>query len=630
MKKTVKVILLTSIFVSSAIFVLYLIAFIIGKPDLNKDRYLKLYDDQNEIFYQSINNYSGQYVSLNDVSHYFQEAIVAIEDQRFYEHHGFDIIGIARALKTNITQGKTAQGASTITQQYARLLYLTNEKTWSRKIKEAFYTMQLETHLSKKEILEGYVNNVYFGHGIYGIENAAQYFFNKPARQLTLNEASMLAGVVNGPQYYSPLIDEKQAKKRQQLVLNAMVEKNYITKKQMNTVQNEKLILSTNHEIQENMSSFYYKDTVIDELENLGYYNHQYLNKGLNVYTSYHRDYQDKLNEIIKEKNITSKLQCAFVVVDPQTSKLQALIGGMDYSTSQYNRATKATRQIGSTVKPLLYYLALENGFDATTQFMCEPTTFQLDDGTSYAPQNFHNKYAYKNITLAQAIAVSDNIYAMKTHLFLGTEHLYHFLKQYDIDCKNNASLALGTVNSNIYELANIYCNIASQGSYEKIYTIDRIEDHDGNIIYQHQSQRKQTLNKNSCLELSQLLTGTFDSQFSTYLSATMATYDPDFTVACKTGSTDFDNLIVAYTKDILITGWTGYDDNQEMEKSEEKSFAKEIAMSFLQYRNDQKPLTWYKPTKSLMAIAINPLTGENDENGTVYWFKKEDYHIMA
>lgn len=630
MKKTVKVILLTSIFISSAIFVLYLIAFIIGKPDLNKDRYLKLYDDQNEIFYQSINNYSGQYVSLNDVSHYFQEAIVAIEDQRFYEHHGFDIIGIARALKTNITQGKTAQGASTITQQYARLLYLTNEKTWSRKIKEAFYTMQLETHLSKKDILEGYVNNVYFGHGIYGIENAAQYFFNKPARQLTLNEASMLAGVVNGPQYYSPLIDEKQAKKRQQLVLNAMVEQNYITKKQMNTVQNEKLILSTNHEIQENMSSFYYKDTVIDELENLGYYNHQYLNKGLNVYTSYHRDYQDKLNEIIKEKNITSQLQCAFVVIDPQTSQLQALIGGMDYSTSQYNRATKATRQIGSTVKPLLYYLALENGFDATTQFMCEPTTFQLDDGTSYAPQNFHNKYAYKNITLAQAIAVSDNIYAMKTHLFLGTEHLYHFLKQYDIDCKNNASLALGTVNSNIYELANIYCNIASQGSYEKIYTIDRIEDDEGNIIYQHQSQRKQTLNKNSCLELSQLLTGTFDSQFSTYLSATMATYDPDFTVACKTGSTDFDNLIVAYTKDILITGWTGYDDNQEMEKSEEKSFAKEIAMSFLQYRNDQKPLTWYKPTKSLMAIAINPLTGENDENGTVYWFKKEDYHIMA
>lgn len=630
MKKTVKVILLTSIFASSAIFVLYLIAFIIGEPDLNKDRYLKLYDDQNEIFYQSINNYSGQYVSLNDVSHYFQEAIVAIEDQRFYEHHGFDIIGITRALKTNITQGKTAQGASTITQQYARLLYLTNEKTWSRKIKEAFYTMQLETHLSKKEILEGYVNNVYFGHGIYGIENAAQYFFNKPAKQLTLNEASMLAGVVNGPQYYSPLIDEKQAKKRQQLVLNAMVEQNYITKNQMNTVKNEKLILATNHEIQENMSSFYYKDTVIDELESLGYYSHQYLNKGLNVYTSYHRDYQDQLNEIIKEKNITSKLQCAFVVVDPQTSKLQALIGGMDYSTSQYNRATKATRQIGSTVKPLLYYLALENGFDATTQFMCEPTTFQLDDGTSYAPQNFHNKYAYKNITLAQAIAVSDNIYAMKTHLFLGTDHLYHFLKQYDIDCKNNASLALGTVNSNIYELANIYCNIASQGSYEKIYTIDRIEDDDGNIIYQHQTQRRQTLNKTSCLELSQLLTGTFDSQFSTYLSATMADYDPDFTVACKTGSTDYDNLIVAYTKDILIAGWTGYDDNQEMEKSEEKSFAKEIAMSFLQYRNDKKALTWYKPTKNLTAIAINPLTGQNDENGTVYWFKKEDYPIMT
>ena len=630
MKKTVKIILAASIFTATSILLLYLIAFFIGKPDLNSDRYLKLYDDQNEIFYQSINNYSGQYVSLNDVSHYFQEAIVAIEDQRFYEHHGFDIIGIARAVKTNITRQKNAQGASTITQQYARLLYLTNEKTWSRKIKEAFYTMQLESHLSKKEILEGYVNNVYFGHGIYGIENASQYFFNKSARTLTLNEASMLAGVVNGPQYYSPLIDETNAKKRQLLVLNAMLENGYITKKQLNTVKKEKLILSVNHEIQENMSSFYYKDTVIDELESLGYYNNQYLNKGLNVYTTYHSEYQDVLNQSIKDKAMTSKLQCAFVVVDPQTSSLQALVGGMDYSTSQFNRATKATRQIGSTVKPLLYYLALENGFDATTQFMCEPTTFQLDDNASYAPQNFHNKYAYKNITLAQAIAVSDNIYAMKTHLFLGTEHLYHFLKQYDIDCKNNASLALGTVNSNIYELANIYTNIAAKGSYQQIYTIERIEDDEGNTLYLHEDQRRQTLSQDSCLELSQLLTGTFDSQFSTYLSATMASYDPEFTVACKTGSTDYDNLIVAYAPEVLIAGWTGYDDNTPMENSEEKSFAKEIAMSFLQYRNEKKALTWYQPTRELIAIAINPLTGQNDENGTVYWFKKEDYHVTA
>lgn len=626
MKKVVKAFLLLLIAGCSFIFLSYVIAFLCGEPDLNKDRYLKLYDDQEELFYQSINNYSGQYVSIDHVSQYFKDAIVAIEDKRFYQHHGFDIIGITRAVKTNITDGKNSQGASTITQQYARLLYLTNEKTWSRKIKEAFYTMQLESHLDKEEILEGYINNVYFGHGIYGIENASQYFFNKSAKHLTLNEASMLAGIVNGPQYFSPLINEKQSKKRQNIVLNAMYENHYITKQQMNTVKNEKLVLSTNHEIQNNMSTFYYKDTVIDELEQLGYYNNQYLNKGLNIYTSFHLDYQNKLNDFIKEKAIDTKLQCAFVVVDPQTSGLQAIIGGMDYSTSQYNRATKANRQIGSTVKPLLYYLALENGFHPTTKFMSQPTTFQLSDGSSYAPKNFHNKYAYKEVTLAQAIAVSDNIYAMKTHLFLGTDTLYHFLKQYQIDAKNNASLALGTVNTNVYNLANIYTNIASTGSYEHIYAIERIEDNEGNIIYEHNEKRKQTLDKTSCLELSQLLTGTFNSQLSTYLSATMASYDLDFQVACKTGSTDYDNLIVAYTPDILITGWTGYDDNRKIENNNEKTFSKEITIELLKYKNSVDKSSWYKLTDDLMAIAINPISGENDENGIVYWFRKEDY----
>lgn len=625
MKKIMKLILSLIIAGCSFILLVYIIAFLAGEPDLNKDRYLKLYDDQEELFYQSINNYSGQYVSIDNVSHYFKDAIVAIEDKRFYQHHGFDFIGISRAIKTNITDGKNSQGASTITQQYARLLYLTNEKTWSRKIKEAFYTMQLESHLDKEEILEGYMNNVYFGHGIYGIENASQYFFNKSARNLTLNEASMLAGVVNGPQYYSPLIDETQSKKRQNIVLQAMYENDYITKKQMNIVKNEKLVLSTNHEIQNNMSTFYYKDTVIDELEELGYYNNQYLNKGLNIYTSFHQEYQNKLNEIIKEKNIESDLQCAFVVTDPQTSQLQAVIGGKDYSTSQYNRATKANRQIGSTIKPLLYYLALENGFNPTTKFASQPTTFQLSDGTSYSPKNFHNKYAYKDVTLAQAVAVSDNIYAMKTHLFLGTDTLYNFLKHYHIDAKNNASLALGTVSTNVYNLANIYTNIASTGSYQHLYTIERIEDNEGNIIYEHKDDRKQTLDQAACLELSQMLTGTFNSQLSSYLSATMASYDLDFQVACKTGSTDYDNLVVAYTPDILIAGWTGYDDNRKMENNIEKNFSKDITVELLKYKNSIEENQWYELTDDLMAIAINPISGENDENGIVYWFKKDD-----
>ena len=600
---------------------MYLVAFCVGEPELNKDRYIKLYDDQNEIFYQSINNYSGQYVSLENVSPYFLKAIVSIEDKRFYQHHGFDYVGISRAIKTNVIKRKNSQGASTITQQYARLLYLTNEKTWSRKVKEAFFTLQLETHLSKDKILEGYVNNVYFGHGIYGIENAAQYFYKKKASELTLNEASMLAGVVNGPQYYSPLLHEKKAKQRQTLVLNAMYENNVITKSVLEATKKQTLNLAKEHSLNENMSTYYYKDTVLQELEDLGYYNNQYLNKGLNIYTSFHQKYQDTLNQLIKEKDIQTDLQCAFTVVNPKTSQLQALLGGKDYSKSQYNRALHANRQIGSTMKPLLYYLALENGFNPTTSFLCEPTTFKLENQTTYSPSNFHQKYAYKDITLAQAIAVSDNIYAVKTHLFLGTENLYNFLRNYHIKAKNNASLALGTVNTNIYNLSNIYCNIASTGKYQPIYTIEKITDHQGNLIYQHKNKRTQNLNKESCLILSQLLTGTFNKQFSTYLSATMANYQTNYTVACKTGSTDYDNLIVAYNPNILITGWVGYDDNRKMEQSEEKTITKDVAISFL--NKHIKKEAWYYPTSKLNAISINPLSGEFDENGIVYWFRK-------
>ena len=155
MRQFIKRILYCFILFFTFLLLMYIIAFCVGKPELNKDRYIKLYDDQNKIFYQSVNNYSGQYVSIDDVSPYFLKAIVAIEDKRFYSHHGFDYVGISRAIKTNVLKRKTSQGASTITQQYARLLYLTNEKTWSRKVKEAFFTLQLETHLSKKEILEG-------------------------------------------------------------------------------------------------------------------------------------------------------------------------------------------------------------------------------------------------------------------------------------------------------------------------------------------------------------------------------------------------------------------------------------------------------------------------------------------
>lgn len=625
MKKLVKIFITILASLAGVLLSLYVIAYCMGEPDLNKDRYLKLYDDNQEIYYQSINDYTGHYVTLNNVSNYFKESIVAIEDQRFYDHRGFDPIGIMRALKVNFTNQQKSQGASTITQQYARLLYLTNEKSWSRKIKEAFLTMQLETHLSKDEILEGYINNVYFGHGIYGIENAAHYYYNKSAKNLDLNESSMLAGVINGPTYFSPLNDVSAARKRQSIVLNALIDSNKITISQKQQVLDSDLNLAKSHQIDENLSNNYYKDTVIDELEQLGYYNNTYLNQGLNVYTSLNQDYQKVVEKSASEYTKDSKVETSSIVVEPYTSKVLAIIGGKDYASSQFNRATQANRQIGSTIKPLLYYSALENGFTPATTFLCEPTTFKLDDNTTYSPSNYNDKYAYKDITLAQAIAVSDNIYAIKTHLFLGTDNLASLIRKFGIkDVKSNASLALGTLNTNIYNLANMYNCIASEGKYNHLYTIEKITNNDGKVLYQHKEENKQLLQQDSCLALSQLLTSTFDSTFNTYLQATMSSYQLDNINACKTGSTDVDNLAVGYNPQVLVASWVGFDDNSKMESTNDKTVAKKTVVDVLNYTNETKEVTWYQPTNDLQQIAINSLTGDFDENGTVYWFKKD------
>lgn len=625
MKKLIKIIITILIITTSSILTLYIIAYLMGTPDLNKNRYLKLYDNNEEIYYQTINDYAGHYVSLNNVSEYFKDSIVAIEDHRFYQHRGFDPIGILRAIKTNIATQDKSQGASTISQQYARLLYLTNEKSWSRKIKEAFLTMQLETHLSKDLILEGYINNVYFGHGIYGIENAAQYFYGKSAKDLDLNESSMLAGIVNGPSYFSPLNDETNARKRQIIVLDALVSSKKITKEQKQQVINSPLNLASEHKIDENLSNYFYKDIVIDELEELGYYNNTYLNQGLNIYTTFDENYQKILEQSAENYTKDSEVETSSIVVEPYTSKILALIGGKDYALSQFNRATKAKRQIGSTIKPLLYYQAIENGFTPTTKFLNEPTTFKLEDNTTYSPSNYNNKYAYKEITLAQAIAVSDNIFAVKTHLFLGVNNLASLIKKFNIQEVNaNASLALGTLNSNVYNLANMYNTLASEGIYNHLYTIEKITNDKGDIIYQHKADNKQLLNKDSCLELSQLLTAPFDKRYSTYLQATMASYQLDNINACKTGSTDFDNLAVAYNPNILVASWVGYDDNRKMASSNDKTVAKKTVVDILNYTNEIKKSTWYKPTKNLQAIAIDPISGDFDENGIIYWFKKK------
>lgn len=603
----------------SMMVMIYGSSYLLEKPQLGQGHYIKMYDQNHQLYYQS--NQQSNDILLNDVSEDFLKSIVAIEDHRFYTHRGFDPIGILRAIKANITSGRKSEGASTISQQYARLLFLTNEKTWTRKIKEAYLTARLETHYDKDTILRGYINTVYFGHGVYGIKNAAKYYFNKSPKELDANESTMLAGVINGPEYYSPFKDIKAAKKRQKVVLDKLVQLNEMTQGEADQITNTPFIL--NQTSSSLITDYpYYKDTVIAEMKELGFYQEEYINQGLNIETTLNQDIQIKLNQTIqtqmKERN---ELEVSSIIVDSQNASVLALVGGKDYSSSQFNRATSASRQIASTIKPLLYSIALENGFSPTTKFKSEATTFQLDNGKTYTPKNYNQQYAHKDITLAQAIAVSDNIYAVKTHLFLGEQALVNKLHQFGFQhISPHPSLALGTLNTNIYKLSSIYTTFANTGTYNNVHTISKITTHHGTILYEYKNQNKQLIDQTACLILNQLLTAPFDKRYNSYASATMSSYPVKTKFAVKTGTSPYDSLCAGFNPHYTIVSWSGYDDNRDLTMSLDKRIPKVIFQTMANYL--QKEDIWYKTNDQIKQVPIDPLTGEYNEKGIIYWFK--------
>ena len=605
----------------SIVVIIYSVSYVYKKPDIGQGHYIKLYDNHGTNFYSS--NAQSNDVALKDVSKHFIASLVAVEDHRFYQHRGFDPIGIMRAIKVNMLSKDKSEGASTITQQYARLLYLTNEKTWTRKIKEALLAIRLESHYSKDEILTGYINTVYFGHGIYGIKNASSYYFNKEPSKLDLNEASLLAGVINGPSYYSPFINKAQAKKRQEVVLNRLVDNGYISKQTKEKTLQTAFNLNPNPSSSTPSSYQYYKDTVIDELRELGFYQESYINQGLNVYTSFDQNVQNKLNQCIqKELKDIKDLEIAQMITSTHNASIIALIGGKNYNDSQFNRATKAKRQVASTIKPLLYYQAIENGFKANTKFNSEKTTFQLDNGGTYTPTNFNNRYANGEITLAQAIATSDNIFAVKTHLFLGEQTLVNLLSKFNIThVSPQPSLALGAFNSNIYQMSSIYTTFANMGIYNELHTIEKITNNEGKLLYQRTDLKQQKLSQDSCLILSQLLTSTFNEKLKSYASPTMMNYKTKNTFAAKTGTSPYDSLCIGYNPNYVIAGWVGYDDNRELTGTTKTRIPKAIFQTMANYL--QKKESWYTLNNHLQAVPINPLTGEYQQNGIIYWFKK-------
>lgn len=580
--------------------------------------HITLYDRNGKIFYESNFGEAMEWTAIEDIPQRVQQAFVQVEDRRFYWHIGFDPIRMLAAFRNNLNSGGVLQGGSTITQQYAKNLFLTNEQTLQRKIEEFFYAARLEMQYGKQDILEGYLNTLYFGHGVYGVKEAASYYFNAELDDLSAAQLAMLVGVVNGPGAYSPYLHYENAVSRQRTILQVFYESGLINETEYETAKQEELILQDHSsDTTEDDIRSYYIDAVLSQINTMGLQQEQ-----LDVYTYFDPAASRALYQAIEENTDSeSELQVSAVMLEPFTSHTLAMAGGRSYTESQYNRALLSKRQIASTVKPLLYYCALRQGFTPSTTFTSQPTTFQLGNNETYAPGNYSDQYPYKDISMINAIAMSDNIYAVKTHLFLGEETLQSALAQYGLQAEANASLALGTVNLSTMELASIYNSFASEGLISEPQLIASIQSGD-EILYEDESELKQLLRRDETLMLSQLLTATYDQKNTTYAYPTMLGSAPKVKTAVKSGTSDWDSLVAGYNPQYTLAIWTGYDDNRILEK-DDLFHARKIYQSTFDtlYENHEGP--WYLISDSLEEKKVDPISGKESSSGSVYWYKK-------
>lgn len=595
--------------------ILLLSAKIAGPMDIPASRPAVFYDNSGK-FIGKWDATNRQWTNSDNMAPSIKLATLAIEDRRFFHHHGFDFQRLVQSALVDMRSLSKAQGASTITMQYAKNLFLSNDKTWLRKFSEMFYTVRLEMNESKKEILEGYLNTIYYGHGAYGVEAAAHTYFNKSAENLSLAQSSMLAGIPNGPSIYSPLLNYDLAKKRQKVVLNTMVKSGYLTKKRAETAYHSPLqLVHTDKKKAEKAP--YFQDAVRRELtERLHISQKELASGGLKVYTTLDNETQETAEFWIKHTiPDASKIQTALVALDPKTGGVVAMVGGRDYQSSSYNRAVSAKRAPGSAFKPFLYYAALQNGFTPATRLKSAPTAFTFDNGhANYAPNNFGGYYADKPITMEQALALSDNIFAVKTHLAIGMQHLVHAARQAGISSALAPipSLALGSKPVSVLELTRGYATFANEGARIQPALITRVTDRKGRTLYEWTPKKKQVLNRQTSYVLSQMMTGIFDKRLNGYTRVTGSPVAEFLThkVAAKTGSTSADSWMAGFTPDLVASVWVGYDKGETISTYPDTGYAKTIWSHFMESALEGTPKNAFKPPKGVVSVSIDPKSG--------------------
>lgn len=615
---------------------------LIYAADLNRDMRQKLENirrassvyDRNGRLVGNLYYYKRIWTSFDRFPQDVKNAVIAIEDSRFYQHNGIDLKGMTRAFLRNITPGGGMEGGSTITQQLAKIALLTSERTLTRKVQDINYALQIEKVYTKDEILELYLNSVYLAHGNIGIEAAARFYFNKSASRLSLPESAMLAGLIQSPENYSPVKDPKKARNRRNTVLKKMLEQKYITKEQYDKAVATpiKIVKQTTNA----SAGAYFLDYIKEYLiKHEGFTEEQLRFGGYKIYSTLDLSCQreaEKIMAALPKVPARTQPQGALVTIDPKTGGILAMVGGTNYSTSQYNRTINSYRQPGSAIKPFVYATALEQGYTAATIFEDKPLTITLPDGKEWKPENYDRKYRGR-MTLREALRNSVNSVAIQLLQEVGIEAVANQMERMGITSLvrkgkahdlHLAPLSLGGLTKGVtpMELALAYVPFANEGNYAKAFPIVKIADRHGNLLKEFKPEIKPVLSPQTAYIITMLMKDVVDQ--GTGVRAKL----PDRPAAGKTGtSSDYTNAwFVGYTPEMLTVVWVGNDrqDQPMIYKGMNigSSTAADLWGSYMKTATRGLPVSDFKEPPGIVWANVDPNTGEAVPD----WSGKETY----
>ncbi len=516
-----------------------------------------IYDINGKLLYSLHDEANREVVDINRISPHLKRAVLAIEDSYFYSHNGINPSSLGRALLANFAAGSTVEGGSTITMQLVKNLFLTPRRAFSRKLAEAVLALRLEQIFSKDEILEMYLNQVYWGHNNYGAETAAQSYFNKSARDLTLPEAAMMAGLIQAPEDYSPFNHYQYTKERQLTVLNRMRQLGWITPQEEASAKAAPLVLGEVKSFRSSVLPYVTEAAVKEIKQRFG--SEAVLKGGMRVQTTVDLGLQRIAEEVVQAHHAriaTMADQMALVAIDPRTHFVKAMVGGVDYQQSQYNRVLQAHRQPGSAFKPFVYYTAFATGRFTPASLIADTPVSYPDGYRYYTPKNYDGSFM-GNIPIRTALELSRNVPAVKLGQAVGINQVIEVCRTLGIQSPMQpvTSLPLGAVDLTPMEIAGAYATFASNGWYSAPTFIVQVTDSSGNVLLDNTPHPKLVLDPWAAASLTDVLQGVV-------ARGTGKSAQIDRPAAGKTGTTDAqrDVWFVGYVPQLAAAVWVGND----------------------------------------------------------------------